>query len=227
MTQQHFFKQTIYSPAHPCSPTLPFRWQCFDLAHNQTTKLPPLPFPRLSDPRLIHQPHLTPTASPSSSLNHITPTTSLQPHHEKVVAISIGDSITLMDPIVGEGAGYMYSEQSLKPRVFCAASTDRIENFHAAVFEIVVPFEFRNNQEYRTIENDLNVILQKEERLDKELTAGRFWAVRCLLDCFSRFSFWRCPYFFTGVPEPVSFCPEEHLHISVIEMMPPCSLSAS
>ena len=82
-----------------------------------------------------------------------------------------------MDPIVGEGAGYMYSEQSLKPRVFCAASTDRIENFHAAVFEIVVPFEFRNNQEYRTIENDLNVILQKEERLDKELTAGRFRAV--------------------------------------------------
>ena len=101
-----------------------------------------------------------------------------------------------MDPIVGEGAGYMYSEQSLKPRVFCAASTDRIENFHAAVFEIVVPFEFRNNQEYRTIENDLNVILQKEERLDKELTAGRFWAVHCLLDCFSRFS---CFFFFLAL----------------------------
>ena len=29
------------------------------------------------------------------------------------------------------GAGYIYSEQSLKPRVFCASTADRIENFHA------------------------------------------------------------------------------------------------
>jgi hypothetical protein len=54
--------------------------------------------------------------------------------------------------------------------VFCASNASRIQNFHSAVFEILVPFEYRNNEEYRAVEKTLNALLETEEQLDKELT---------------------------------------------------------
>jgi hypothetical protein len=62
----------------------------------------------------------------------------------------------------------------------------------AAVFEIIVPFEYRNNEEYRAVDKTLNTLLEQEEQLDKELTKRTlvvfvtFWVISlrfCRLAC--------------------------------------------
>eukprot|EP00041_Stephanoeca_diplocostata_P038566 m.1528282 g.1528282 ORF g.1528282 m.1528282 type:complete len:3000 (-) comp25237_c1_seq15:596-9595(-) len=85
--------------------------------------------------------------------------------------IHIGDSITLVDTNVSEGSrngGYIFTEQTFEPRLFIRPphSSKEVHNFRTAVFEVYVPFEYRNYKKVQECRKELASIKEKEDGLD-------------------------------------------------------------
>lgn len=85
--------------------------------------------------------------------------------------IHIGDSITLVDTSISEGSrdsGYVFTEQTFEPRLFIRPprSGKEVHNFRSAVFEVYVPFEYRNYKKVVECRNELAALKAKEDRLD-------------------------------------------------------------
>eukprot|EP00040_Diaphanoeca_grandis_P036640 m.234491 g.234491 ORF g.234491 m.234491 type:complete len:2978 (-) comp33655_c0_seq5:398-9331(-) len=82
--------------------------------------------------------------------------------------VLIGDSICLQSG-TEEGA-YLFSQQSLKPKAFLRhPKVNKIHNFHAAVWEIYVPFEYRNQKRHIEIVANIKQIEHDDLEADAEL----------------------------------------------------------